>query len=74
MNVMIERMITETQKMETILVMKLRVTSIKITNEKMIDAMIPWKAPVTKAFSAGMPVQAPLDWNMLFISSGAFSF
>ena len=61
MNVMIDRMITETQKIDMILVMKLRVTNIKITNEKMIDAMMPWKAPVTNAFSAGMPVQAPLD-------------
>ena len=41
MNVMIERMITETQKIGTILVIKLRVTNIKITNEKIIEAMIP---------------------------------
>lgn len=60
MNVTIERMITETQKMDTRLVIRFLVTIIRMMKEKMIEAAIPWKAPVTKASSGGIPVQARL--------------
>jgi len=41
MKVTIDRMITETQKIDMILVMKFLVTSIRIMKEKIIDAAIP---------------------------------
>ena len=41
MNVTIERIITETQKIETRLVIRFLVTTIRITNEKTMEAPIP---------------------------------
>jgi hypothetical protein len=73
MKVMIERMITVTQKIDTALVMKFLVTIIRIRKAKMMEATIPWKAPVTNASSWGIPDQAELVWIKLFISYGAFS-
>lgn len=74
MNVTIERIITETQKIDTILVMKFLVTIMRMMKEKIMEAAIPWKAPFTNAFSAGIPTQAMLVWKIFFISSGAVSF
>ena len=74
MKVMMLRMITVTQKIETKLVIKLRVTIIRMVKENTIEMMMPWKAPVTKAFSDGISTQAALVWNMFFISFGARSF
>ena len=56
MKVMMVTMMTITLKIETIEVIGFLVTSISMTNEKLIAIPIPWKAPERRAFSTGIAV------------------
>ena len=73
MKVSIEVIITLTQKIDEMEVMKFRVTIISTTNENDIAMAIPWKAEETKAISTGIEGQATLDCLIVF-KVGALSF
>ena len=71
---MIEKIITQTHQIEIREVIRFPVTSIRMRKLKRIEKTIPWKAPFTKAFSEGIPVQASQVYKKLDIPAGARDF